>query len=151
MILDPGLSLLGDLDVSDLHQGFQINERKRIEVETSDQQAAAVDGGHFGVQHRAVPLVDGDTGREQPPIQAPRGRSGERDVAPTGEQQTDLNAASRRGDDGANDASVRQKVAVGDVNALPCSGESHEVQPTQAPPSSETGQMDAQRAVDRPA
>ena len=86
VVLDPRFPSLDDMRFGDLHERFEIAERKWIEIETPDEQAAPVDRGHLCVQDRLGPLVDGYARLEKPAVQPPCGCTCERDVAPAGKQ-----------------------------------------------------------------
>src|SRR5207249_1420165 len=91
---------------------------KWIQIEASDDQAAAVDRGNLRVQDRLGPLVNGNSRLEKAMVESPCGCTGKWKVAPTGEQQPNVYTTPSRGDDRSCDSSVRQEVSMGDVDAL---------------------------------
>jgi hypothetical protein len=84
--LDPVFSPHDDVRVGDLYERFEIDERKWVEIEAADEQAAAVDSGHLRVQDRLGPLVNGNTCLEKPTVESPRGCTRKWNIAPTREQ-----------------------------------------------------------------
>lgn len=69
MLLDPRFRLLDDGVVVDLYQRFQVGERERIQIEASKKEVVPIHGGNLRMKNRAVPLVNGNTGRQQGPIE----------------------------------------------------------------------------------
>jgi hypothetical protein len=150
MVLDPCLCLLDDAGATHFDQRLDVGERKRIQVEAAHEKPTPIDGGNLRVQDRVAPLMNGDTRREQSTIEAPRGRAGDRNVTSSREQQADLNATPSGCDDGPNHPKIGKKITVSDVDPLPRARKRFEISPAQAPASSETAQVNAQRAVDWP-
>jgi hypothetical protein len=135
VVLDPRLGLCHEVAVGNLHQRLQIGERKWVKVETADEQATSIDGCDLGMQDRSVPFTDDDARAQEPTVKTSGGSASERHVAPACQQQVNFDAAAGGGGDGVDDASVGQKVAMGDVDALARDGEGFQVTATQPPPS----------------
>ena len=129
MVLDPSLDLANQVCIDDLDQSLEIGQGQRLQIEAADKKTASINGRNLGVQDRFVPFVDHNACRQQLTIETPGGRPGERHIATVSEQQVDLDPTVRSSRDGADDASVRQKVAMGDVNTVTCHGERFQVAP----------------------
>ena len=149
MVLNPRLALLNDQGLIDLHQCLQVGEGERIQIEAAHEEEVPIDSGHLRVHDRVAPLMDNDARCYQPTIEAPRGGPCERDVTLTGEQQTDINASTGGSGDRAHDARIWQKVTVCNLDTLPSLGECFEVPSTHAPASSDSTEVNAQRADNR--